>query len=47
MKGVVPKHEFEDQSFINTGIQPSKIEALKVAGLDAERHLVFLSPLVL
>lgn len=47
MKGVVPKHEFEDQSFMNTGIQPSKIEVLKVAGLDAERHLVFLRPRVL
>jgi 16S rRNA (guanine527-N7)-methyltransferase len=43
MKGVVPNHEFENQEFKNTGIQPSKIEVLKVAGLDAERHLVFLS----
>lgn len=43
MKGVVPDHEFENQDFKNTGIQPSKIEVLKVAGLDAERHLVFLS----
>ncbi|MDO9203909.1 16S rRNA (guanine(527)-N(7))-methyltransferase RsmG [Methylotenera sp.] len=43
MKGVVPDHEFESQDFKNTGIQPSKIEVLKVAGLDAERHLVFLS----
>lgn len=43
MKGVVPDHEFENQDFKNSGIQPSKIDVLKVAGLDAERHLVFLS----
>ncbi len=44
MKGVVPNHEFENQDFINLGIKPCKIEALKVAGLEAERHLVFLRP---
>jgi 16S rRNA (guanine527-N7)-methyltransferase len=44
MKGVVPNHEFEAQDFKNTGIQPSKIVVLKVAGLEAERHLVFLQP---
>ena len=44
MKGVVPNHEFENQDFINLGIKPGKIEALKVAGLEAERHLVFLRP---
>lgn len=43
MKGAVPEHEFENQDFKNIGIHPSKIELLKVAGLDAERHLVFLS----
>ncbi|MDP1659729.1 MAG: 16S rRNA (guanine(527)-N(7))-methyltransferase RsmG [Methylotenera sp.] len=43
MKGVVPDHEFESQDFKESGVQPSKIEVLKVAGLDAERHLVFLS----
>ena len=44
MKGVVPMHEFENQDFKNMGITPSKIEVLKVAGLEAERHLVFLQP---
>ena len=39
MKGVVPKHEFEKSI-----IQPTEIKVLKVAGLDAERHLVFLKP---
>ena len=42
MKGVVPNHEFENQDFKNLGLKPSKIEVLKVAGLEAERHLVFL-----
>lgn len=42
MKGVVPNHEFENQDFKKIGITPGKIEVLKVAGLDAERHLVFL-----
>lgn len=44
MKGVVPNHEFEAQDFKSTGIQPRKIVALNVAGLAAERHLVFLQP---
>ncbi|MEI8362682.1 MAG: 16S rRNA (guanine(527)-N(7))-methyltransferase RsmG [Betaproteobacteria bacterium] len=44
MKGVVPEHEFENQDFKKMGIIPSKIEVLKVAGLEAERHLVFLQP---
>lgn len=35
MKGTVPQHEFE-----KSGIQPSEIKVLKVAGLDAERHLI-------
>ena len=39
MKGVVPNHEFEKSI-----IQPAEIKVLKVAGLDAERHLVFLKP---
>jgi 16S rRNA (guanine527-N7)-methyltransferase len=47
MKGVVPAHEFESQYFKSTGVRLSKIEALKVAGLNAERHLVFLSQRVL
>lgn len=42
MKGVLPSQEFENQDFKKHGITPSKIEVLKVAGLDAERHLVFL-----
>jgi len=47
MKGVVPKHEFEKQIFKNLNIQLDKIEVLKVAGLDAERHLVFLREIAL
>lgn len=35
MKGVVPHHEFE-----GLNIQPKEIIPLKVAGLQAERHLV-------
>lgn len=42
MKGVVPTHEFESADFKNLNIQPSKIEVLNVAGLEAERHLVYL-----
>ena len=37
MKGVIPKHEFE-----KSGIKPSEIKVLTVAGLEAERHLVIL-----
>lgn len=37
MKGVVPEHEFKKCS-----VQPTEIRQLKVAGLDAERHLVVL-----
>ncbi len=37
MKGAVPVHEFE-----KADIYPSKVIVLKVAGLDAERHLVCL-----
>jgi 16S rRNA (guanine527-N7)-methyltransferase len=49
MKGIVPEHEFENHEFQelcfkNGGIEVGKIEALKVAGLDAERHLIFLNP---
>ncbi|HYN54294.1 MAG TPA: 16S rRNA (guanine(527)-N(7))-methyltransferase RsmG [Methylotenera sp.] len=44
MKGVVPNHEFESQDFKKSGIQPDEIKVLKVAGLNAERHLVFLRP---
>jgi 16S rRNA (guanine527-N7)-methyltransferase len=47
MKGVVPNHEFENKDFKKLGIKPSKIEVLKVAGLEAERHLVFLRPNIL
>ncbi len=42
MKGVVPEHEFETQDFKSMAIKPSHIEVLKVAGLEAERHLVFM-----
>ncbi|MFZ3087902.1 MAG: 16S rRNA (guanine(527)-N(7))-methyltransferase RsmG [Methylotenera sp.] len=37
MKGAVPQHEFE-----KSGIQPNDVKVLKVAGLDAERHLIVL-----
>ncbi len=37
MKGSIPQHEFE-----KSGITPSEIKVLKVAGLDAQRHLVIL-----
>lgn len=43
MKGVVPAHEFEHPDFKSANVQVNKLEVLKVAGLDAERHLVFLS----
>jgi len=37
MKGTIPQHEFE-----KSRITPTEIKVLKVAGLDAERHLVVL-----
>jgi 16S rRNA (guanine527-N7)-methyltransferase len=37
MKGTIPQHEFE-----KSGLQPVEIKVLKVAGLDAERHLIVL-----
>lgn len=37
MKGTVPQHEFD-----KSGIQPTEVKVLKVAGLDAERHLIVL-----
>jgi len=37
MKGTVPQHEFD-----KSGLRPSDIKVLKVAGLDAERHLIVL-----
>ena len=37
MKGIVPQHEFE-----KSGITPSEIKVLKVAGLQAERHLIMI-----
>lgn len=43
MKGVVPEHEFAQPEFKNAGVKIDKIEELKVAGLAAERHLIFLS----
>lgn len=42
MKGVVPLPEFESADFKKMGIQPLDIQVLKVAGLAAERHLVYL-----
>ncbi len=43
MKGHVPAHEFEHQDFKSAGVQVNKVEILKVADLEAERHLIFLS----
>jgi len=37
MKGIIPQQEFD-----KSGIQPSAVKVLKVAGLDAERHLIIL-----
>lgn len=37
MKGVIPQHEFE-----KSGIEPTEIKVLKVAGLNAARHLIVL-----
>jgi 16S rRNA (guanine527-N7)-methyltransferase len=37
MKGAVPQHEFD-----KSAIQPLEVIVLKVAGLDAERHLIIL-----
>jgi 16S rRNA (guanine527-N7)-methyltransferase len=42
MKGTVPHHEFERAEFEALSIKPSNIISLKVAGLEAERHLVVL-----
>lgn len=48
MKGVLPEQELANQQFkalseVPDGVALIKIEVLKVAGLDAERHLVFLN----
>jgi 16S rRNA (guanine527-N7)-methyltransferase len=43
MKGVLPEHEIEHQDFKSSGVKVKRIEVLKVARLDAERHLIFLS----
>jgi 16S rRNA (guanine527-N7)-methyltransferase len=43
MKGVLPEHEFEHQDFKSAGVKVKRVEVLKVANLDAERHLIFLS----
>jgi hypothetical protein len=48
MKGVLPEQELAAQQFKNLAdgqdrVALVKIEVLKVAGLDAERHLVFLN----
>lgn len=48
MKGVLPEQELAGQSFNalsegQDGVALVKIDVLKVAGLDAERHLVFLN----
>ena len=40
MKGIIPEREFE-----KAGITPAEIKVLKVAGLDAERHLIVINAL--
>ena len=40
MKGVIPEREFE-----KAGITPAEVKVLKVAGLDAERHLIVINAL--
>lgn len=42
MKGQMPADEFEQQDFKRLGVQVNKIEELKVASLEAERHLIFI-----
>lgn len=37
MKGTIPQQEFD-----KSGIRPSEIKVLKIAGLEAERHLVII-----
>ena len=38
MKGIIPEREFE-----KAGVIPAEIKVLKVAGLDAERHLIVIN----
>lgn len=42
MKGAMPHQEFERAEFEALGVKPSKIISLKVARLEAERHLIIL-----
>lgn len=42
MKGTVPNQELEHSKFQTLSVSPSKIIALKVARLQAERHLIIL-----
>jgi 16S rRNA (guanine527-N7)-methyltransferase len=42
MKGIVPHHEFDRMEFDRLGVITSKIISLRVAGLNAARHLVVL-----
>lgn len=44
MKGVMPEQEIAALTCTNLRVNVLKIERLHVAGLQAERHLVFLSP---
>ncbi len=43
MKGLMPAREFEHTDFKLANVCVRKIEVLRVFGLNAERHLVFLS----
>jgi 16S rRNA (guanine527-N7)-methyltransferase len=44
MKGVPPQLELENLTFANLEVEVTKVMPLQVAGLSAERHLVFLRP---
>jgi 16S rRNA (guanine527-N7)-methyltransferase len=45
MKGVAPKLEIESLALEDASVQVNKVIPLTVSGLQAERHLVYLSPL--
>lgn len=44
MKGVSPQLELENLMLVNLEVEVTKVIPLQVAGLSAERHLVFLRP---
>jgi len=44
MKGVLPQLELENLGLANLEVEVTKVVPLQVAGLSAERHLLFLRP---